>query len=268
MDILERPPLAFDESLPYGPDPNQFAHMRFPAIRERSPLLFVIHGGFWRSEYDLSHMDHLCAALTAKGIVTANIEYRRIGNNGGGWPGTLQDIGLACDHLLQLFSSDPRIDTKNVLACGFSAGGHLALWLASRHRVPESSTLQNFGNKRIARAISLAGVCDLRTAWRERLGGGVVDELVGSPIKYPDRYLAGSPIELLPTNTANVLIHGTSDPIVPISQSELYIQRAQQVGDRPLFTRLDGYGHFELIDPESGAWAQVMESILDQFKND
>lgn len=268
MDILERPGPGFDKSITYGSDPQQFAQLRFPTKRGRFPLLFVIHGGFWRSEYDLSHMDHLCAALTEEGVVTANLEYRRIGNKGGGWPGTFQDVSLGCDRLLQLFSSDPRVDSKNVSVCGFSAGGHLALWLTGRHRVPESSIFRNNASNRITRSISLAGVSDLRTAWKQRLGNGVVEQLVGPPDKYPDRYLAGSPIELLPTNAVQVLVHGTIDPIVPISQSELYVQKAKQLGDHPQFTKLDGYGHFELIDPESEAWPQVMEVIIGQINGD
>jgi acetyl esterase/lipase len=268
LGILDRPHPAFDKSVAYGSDPQQFAEVRFPAERGRFPLLLVIHGGFWRSEYDLSHMGSFCAALTERNVVTANLEYRRIGNEGGGWPGTFQDVSLACDQLLQLFSSDHRIDVKNASVCGFSAGGHLALWLTSRHRIPESSTIRNMGSTRITRAISLAGVCDLRTAWKQRLGNGIVDQLIGSPDKHPERYLAGSPIELLPTQTEQVLIHGTMDPIVPISQSELFVQKARKLGDNPRFAKLDGYGHFELIDPQSEAWPQVMESILSHLKSD
>jgi acetyl esterase/lipase len=207
-------------------------------------------------------MGHLCAALTKKGVVTCNIEYRRLGNDGGGWPGTFQDISQACDHLLEHFSTDPKIDLERVSVNGFSAGGHLALWAASRHRIPESSIFRNNARKRIASAVSLAGVCDLRMAWKQRLGNGVVDQLVGPPDIHAERYLEGSPIELLPTNTNQVLIHGTKDPIVPVSQSELYSQRAKQLGDHPQLIRLEGIGHFELIDPESEAWPIVQQAIL------
>jgi len=262
VDILERPSPRCDSRIAYGSDPLQFAEMRYPNAGGSFPLLFVIHGGFWRREYDLTHMSHLCAALTEKDIVTCNLEYRRLGDVGGGWPGTFQDINMACDRLMQIFSSDPRIDMKRISVTGFSAGGHLALWAASGHRIPESSIIRSNSSNRFANAISLAGVCDLRTAWKERLGNSVVDQLVGPPNEHPERYLEASPIELLPVNTGQLLIHGTDDPIVPIVQSERYNQRAIQLGDHPQFIRLQGIGHFELIDPKSRAWLKVENAIL------
>src|SRR2546425_7068660 len=88
--MFERPPPPFDKRVQYGQDPQHFAELRLPDGRGPFPFLFVVHGGFWQSEDDLSHIGHLCAALTSKGIITCNLEYRRLGNPGGGWPGTFQ----------------------------------------------------------------------------------------------------------------------------------------------------------------------------------
>jgi acetyl esterase/lipase len=225
--------------------------------------LFVIHGGFWQSAYDLSHIGHLCAALTPKGIITCNLEYRRLGDSGGGWPGTFQDVSLATDHILETISSDSRVDAARTAVLGHSAGGHLALWLASRHRVSKASPLHGAQKYRLGSAVSLAGVCDLRVAWKQRLGNGVVARLMGgTPDQYPDRYDAGSPIELLPTGTRQVLVHGTADNVVPVSQSEKFVKRAEQVGEHPTLVKLDGVGHFELIDSESEEWSAVIGAVL------
>jgi dipeptidyl aminopeptidase/acylaminoacyl peptidase len=106
-------------------------------------------------------------------------------------------------------------------------------------------------------------VCDLRTAWNQRLGNGAVGRLIGgTPVQHPDRFDAGSPIELLPSGSRQVLIHGTDDDIVPISQSEKFVEKAEQLGDRPTLVRLEGVGHFELIDPESDAWSKVAGAVL------
>jgi acetyl esterase/lipase len=225
--------------------------------------LFVIHGGFWQSAYDLSHIGHLCAAFTHRGIITCNIEYRRLGNSGGGWPGTFQDLSLATDHILETLSSDPRVDLAKRAVVGHSAGGHLALWLVGRHRVPKDSPLYGSEKYRIGSAVSLAGVCDLRIAWKQRLGNGAVERLMGGvPDQYPDRFNAGSPIELLPSGSRQVLIHGTDDEIVPISQSEKFVERAERLGDQPSLIRLKGIGHFELVDPESNVWSKVAGAVL------
>jgi acetyl esterase/lipase len=225
--------------------------------------LFVIHGGFWQSAYDLSHIGHLCAAFTRKGIITCNLEYRRLGDPGAGWPGTFQDVSLASEHILETISSDPRVDAARTAVLGHSAGGHLALWLISRHRISKASPLHGAQKYRLSSAVSLAGVCDLRAAWSQRLGNGVVARLIGgTPDQYPDRYHAGSPIELLPTGTRQVLVHGTADDIVPVSQSKDFVERAEELGEHSTLVKLDGVGHFELIDPESDAWSAVVGAVL------
>jgi acetyl esterase/lipase len=262
-DILERPPPPFDERVQYGEDHQHFAELRFPVGRGPFPYLFVIHGGFWQSAYDLSHIGHLCAALTGEGIITCNVEYRRLGDPGGGWPGTFQDIGLATERISEIISQDPRVDTSRTAVIGHSAGGHLALWVVSRHRVPKASALFSAQRYRLGGAVSLAGVCDLRTAWKQRLGNGIVTSLMGgTPEQHPDRYDSGSPIELLPALTKQVLVHGTDDNIVPVSQSEKFVERAQQLGEHPTLVKLGGTGHFELIDPESDVWSSVAYAVL------
>jgi acetyl esterase/lipase len=266
INILERPPPPFDKRVRYGPDPQHFAEMRLPEGQGPFPFLFVIHGGFWQSAYDLKHIGSLCAALTRGGIITCNLEYRRLGDPGGGWPGTFQDIELAVDKILQMFSSHRRIDTSRTAALGHSAGGHLALWLSGRQNVPARSPLHRAEEENLSKVFSLAGVCDLRTAWKERLGNGAVERLMGgTPEQYPDRYDAGSPIEILPTATTQVLIHGTADSIVPISQSERFVERAGEMDEHPILEKLEGVGHFDLIDPESQAGSTVVEAVLSQL---
>jgi acetyl esterase/lipase len=247
----------------YGKDSRQFAELRFPKGRGPFPLLFVVHGGFWQAHYDLSHIGHLCAAFTSEGVITCNIEYRRIGNPGSGWPGTFQDINLATRGILETMSNDLRFDSAHTAIIGHSAGGHLALWLVGSHRISKDSPLHDDKKLGIRGAISLAGVSDLRLAWRQKLGHGIVTRLMGgTPDEHPDRYNAGSPIELLPTGARHVLVHGAADDIVPVSQSEVFVERAEKLGDRSTLVKLDGTGHFELIDPESEAWPSVARAVL------
>jgi len=261
--ILDRASPPFDLRISYGSDPSQFAELRFPNGKGPFPLLFVVHGGFWQSGYDLSHIGHLCAAFTSKGMITCNIEYRRIGNPGGGWPGTFQDISLATHNIVQTTSSDLRFDHARTAILGHSAGGQLALWLAGSHRISRGSPLHMNQKQAITKSISLAGVSDLRLAWKQKLGHGIVTRLMGgTPNEFPDHYDAGSPIELLPTGASQALVHGTNDDTVPISQSEAYVEKAENLGDWPTLVKLNGVGHYELIDPESEAWPPVARAVL------
>lgn len=266
-DVLERRPEDFDKLIRYGESRQHFAELRLPDGQGPFPLLFVIHGGFWQNKYDLSHISHLCAALTGKGVVTCSLEYRRLGDPGGGWPGTFHDVSLGIDRIMEKLVTDRTVDFSRTGVIGHSAGGHLALWLVSRHNVPKGSPLHSKGKSALSRAVSLAGVSDLREAWSERLGNGVVARLMGgAPDQYRDRYEAGSPIELLPSGARVVLVHGSSDSIVPISQSERFFDKAVMLGDHPKLVRLKGVGHFELIDPLSTAWGNVEQAVLSIFE--
>jgi dipeptidyl aminopeptidase/acylaminoacyl peptidase len=163
-------------------------------------------------------------------------------------------------------SNDPRFDRCRTAIVGHSAGGHLALWFVGSHRINKTSQLHSGQVQHVGGAVSLAGIADLRLAWSQKLGRGIVTRLMGgTPNEHPDRYDAGSPIELLPTGARHVLVHGTVDDTVPISQSEAFVEKGEKLGDRSTLVRLEGVGHFELIDPESAAWPAVVRAILSVF---
>jgi acetyl esterase/lipase len=205
----------------------------------------VIHGGYWRAGYDLAHIGHLCEALTRQGLATWSLEYRRIGNPRGGWPGTLDDVRTGAAHLEKI-SAERSLDLKRVVAMGHSAGGHLVLWLAKQNAIA------------LRGLVALAPVADLRRAWELKLSNTVVADLLGgSPQDLPDRYRSASPIEVL---------HGANDDIVPLEISRQYVAAAKKNGDDSRLIEVAGAGHFELIDPRSSAWPAVKGAVLELVK--
>lgn len=258
--ILTHPTPPADARLVYGPDPAHFGDLRLPPGEGPFPVIVTIHGGFWRARYDLEHLGPLCAALTGLGVATWNIEYRRLGQTGGGWPGTFHDVLFAIEHLRHVLLFYP-LDLGNISVLGHSAGGHLALWAASAPRLEESHPLYLGDALPLKRVIALAGVADLRRAWELGLSEGVVGELLGgSPAEMPDRYASASPIELLPLRVEQWLIHGQEDEIVPVEISRAYHEAARARGDNASLIELPGMGHFEPIDPRSAAWEAVREA--------
>lgn len=248
--------------LPYGPDPLHFGDLRLPAGRGPHPVAVVMHGGFWKALYDLDHMAPACANLAARGVATWNIEYRRISQPGGGWPGTCEDVARAVDHVREL-AHTYELDLDRVISLGFSAGGHLALWAAARHRIPTSDPRHSDISLPLRAAVSLAGVCDLRQAWELRLSNRIVETFMGgSPAAVPERYAAASPADLVPLGVRQVLVHGTADENVPFAISRDYCAAAQARGDAVTLLALPGTRHFELIDPHSREWPQITEAVL------
>ncbi|MBV9617466.1 MAG: alpha/beta hydrolase [Ktedonobacteraceae bacterium] len=248
--------------LTYGDEPFQFGDLYVPEDGERHPVVILIHGGFWRATYDLSLMTKLAQELVAKGIATWNIEFRRVGNNGGGWPGTLLDVAQASDYLMSI-ADDYKFDLQRVVAVGHSAGGHLALWLGTRNSLAKKNELANSETPlKLRGAVSLAGAMDLEHVWRLGLGNDAVAEFLnGSPEKVPERYAAASPLEHLPLGIEQVLIHGTEDDRVPLIVSQEYADRARSLGDTVKLIKLVGANHFVVIDPTAAAWSRVVDEI-------
>ena len=262
-EILEMPAPPADVRLHYGPDASQFGDLRLPQGAGPHRVAIVIHGGFWRAKYNLEHSGHLCEALRRAGIATWNLEYRRIGNPGGGWPGTFQDVAMGADYLRQI-AAQYHLDLTKVVAAGHSAGGHLALWLAARRRIPAGDPLASADPLKLRGVVSLAGVVDLRRAWELRLSDNVVEELMGGPPdKLAARYHTASPIELVPLGIPVRLIHGTEDSVVPIKISNEYQKAANRAGDDARLIVLGGADHFAPIDPRSSHWPVVEKAVRD-----
>jgi acetyl esterase/lipase len=227
------------------------------------PVVIGIHGGYYRARYGLGYFGHVCAALTEAGCATWNIEYRRLGNRGGGWPGTFQDVAAATDYLRTLAANGYPLDLDRVIAMGHSAGGHLAAWVAGRRRIAQGSPLYCPDPLPIKAVISLAGVLDLRRAWELRLSRGVVERLLGgSPRQVPLRYDSTSPVALLPLGVPmTTLVHGTGDTSVPYELSRRYARAAVASGDAAELVTLEDTGHFEIVDPRTEAWRSVLRSV-------
>lgn len=228
----------------YGAHPSQFGELVLPDGEPRG-VVVVIHGGFWKAAYDLSLGRPLAAALVEEGWVAWNLEYRRVGN-GGGAPGTFEDVAAGIDLLADL----DGFDTSTVLTLGHSAGGHLAAWAAGRPRprVP------------VTGVVSQAGVLDLVLAHEQRLGGGAVEALLGHPPGPGDRDL--DPYRQLPLAVPVRCVHGRDDESVPLEQSERYVAAATAAGADATLTAVGG-DHFVVIDPTTEAWELTLGLLAD-----
>ena len=258
-DINKLPVPTGAQRLSYGRDTSQFGELRLPKGKGPYPVVVVIHGGCWYSEYDLGHVANFNAALTQLGVATWSLEYRRIGNPGGGWPGTFVDVARGADHL-RVLARSYNLDLNRVIVLGHSAGGQLALWLAARRRLPKDSPLYSNNPLPLRGIVSLAGITDLRR-YRPNCGDAVNKLLGGPPEGVPDRYQQTSPMELLPLQVEQRLIQGTLDEIVPVDFSRDYEAAARKKGDRVRLSILPHAGHFDLIAPNSSAWPAVEEAV-------
>ncbi|MFZ0250989.1 MAG: alpha/beta fold hydrolase [Acidimicrobiales bacterium] len=242
------------EAIRYGPDRGQVAEVWRPEDAGAAPpVVVLIHGGFWRQQYTKRLMHRLARAVTARGWIAYNVEYRRVGRFGrGGWPETFEDVSDAIEALAHV----DGVDRRRVVTCGHSAGGQLALWAASARSTGDPERAAPCVG--VVGAASLAGVVDLERAARHAVGGGAVEALLGGgPDHVPERYRLASPAALLPLGTRQLLLHGLADGSVPAALSERYAADAVRWGDSAVYVPLPGVGHMEMISGRGTAFEEL-----------
>ncbi len=239
----------------YGDDESQYADLRMPS---GSPLATVVllHGGYWLPQYPAAQMVPLATRLTALGCATWNVEYRRTGA-GGGFPTTLSDVAAGIDLL-----GGPEVPDgldQNVVLLGHSAGGHLAVWAASRR----DSTPGGLSAVPVAGAISLSGVLDLTRAALDPRSAAPVQAFMGArPDEEPERYAQADPALLVPAACPVWAVHAEDDAVVPVEQSSGYVTTATAAGGRATFVTVPG-DHSSVIDPGAASFPDVRRLVVD-----
>ncbi|MBB4152769.1 acetyl esterase/lipase [Sphingomonas jinjuensis] len=257
--LLDRPHPQPSATVAYGDDQMQKADVWLPRGKGPFPVVLMVHGGCWQTEIaDRRIMDWIADDLVNSGVAVWNIDYRGVDRTGGGYPGTFADAAKAADQLA-VDAAKYNLDTRRIVAVGHSAGGHLALWLAGRARLPRTSPLWSASPLRIAHAISLGGLPDLEaTAASPDNGCGteVVSKLISG------HYADTSVPRLLPLGVPQDLVNGREDKIIPYRLATDYVTKAKAAGDTATLHTVPDTGHVELIAPETPAWAEAKRLIL------
>jgi acetyl esterase/lipase len=267
MDLQEYLALkgpAPDKRIMYGAAPSQFVELFKPAGPGPHPVVVLIHGGCWTVHFGgIEQMRNMAGALARQGIAVWNVEYRRYDEEGGGYPGMYQDVATAVD-LLKHEAKSSALDLSRIVAVGHSAGGHLAQWAVSRHKLPEWSPAWAPQPLKINTVISLGGLADLRNeaALIRRTCDRETAQIAGLPsASRPDVFADTSPAEMLPTGVHTILIHGEHDDISPTVTGENYARRAKAAGDQAEVLVLPGGSHYDEVSAESKAWGIVNTQI-------
>jgi acetyl esterase/lipase len=275
MDSMAAPPMTLQQylalsgpepsaHLAYGHAPSQYVELFVPPGSESHPVVVLVHGGCWVKEYaGITQMRDMAGALAAQGIAVWNVEYRRVDEEGGGYPGTYQDIASALD-LLRSSAAEYRLDTRRIVAVGHSAGGHLVQWLAGRVRIAPSSSLFATQPFRIRQVIALGSISDLRTRQdsQKRICGVDVVKLTGTiSAARTDVYSDTSPAELVPNGSHTVLINGELDTVSPPDTAADFAKRAIQAGDSVETLVLPQASHYDEVASTSAAWARIFPMI-------
>lgn len=260
-EVAALPAPPADHRIAYGDDPLQFGELRLPRGRSgKHPVIVLVHGGCWQGAYDIAHTRPMAAALAEAGFAVWSLEYRRIGNPGGGWPNTFADVARGTDHLRSLAESH-ALDLTRVIAMGHSAGGQLVLWLGTRGTLPAGHPLHAAAPLPLAGIVALAPIADM-ARYGAASGGcnSAVSPLMGgTPAEHDDRYAAVDPIRRLPLAAPAQLVHGTLDRTVLPEQSTRFEAAARAAGGAAVtLVPLDGAAHFDVIAPTSPHWPRIV----------
>ena len=229
----------------------------------------MVHGGCWTTEIaDRSIMNWIADDLARRGIAVWNIDYRGVDRPGGGYPGTFRDVAAAAD-ALRGQAKAYNLDLRRLVAVGHSAGGHLALWLAARAKLPTGSPLRTNNPLPIHHVVSLGGLQDLEQDRAETNGCGseVIDQLVGPPSMSSRQVYADTSLpRLAPIGVPHTMVNGDRDRIIPTHFAATYATKMRAKGDRVTVRIVPGQGHVELIAPETPAWAAAVAAIAEHSK--
>lgn len=263
-DLLKRPRPKADATISYGPAAEQKVDVWLPKGKAPHKVVLMVHGGCWQTSIaDRTLMDWIADDLRSHGYAVWNIDYRGVDRDGGGYPGTFRDAAAAAD-ALRTHAKQFNLDTGRVVAVGHSAGGHLALWLAGRAKLPKGSPLATNAPLKVARVISLGGLPDLEaTAASPDNGCGteVIAKLVGNPPHYADTSVP----RLLPLGVPQDLVNGREDRIIPYRMATDYVAAAKAKGDTVALHTVPDTGHVELVAPDTPAWAETRRLIAGAF---
>jgi len=261
-EAFELPQPEADEIIAYGPDARHYGELRLPDGEGPFGVAVIVHGGCWLSAYDQGYMAAFAEAVTALGWATWTIAYRRVGETGGGWPNTFLDAAAAVDHLPELAASHP-LDLDRVVTVGHSAGGHLALWLAARPRLAETSPLYRPRPQPVGGVLALAAAADLEfLSAQESCDNAATLLMEGTPLDHPDRYADGSMMGMVPLGLPQILVNGELDDTWSAPADRYYLAAAA-AGDSVEKRIMPDAGHFELVIPDSVHWDVVRKALVD-----
>lgn len=258
--------------LSYGSNALQFGELRLPPGNGPFPLVILIHGGCWERQLapdvpeaitSFQLLSPGATSLTAEGYATWNIEYRRVGNDGGGWPNTFLDVGAATD-FVRAIAHDRHLDLKRVVILGHSSGGQLALWDAARFKLPKSSVLHAEYPLKVEDVVSVDGPADLAAFWplqQQMCGAPVITKLMGgSPEQQPKRYSQGAITGLAPIKVPQLLVE-RREPAPLLTAAQQYVVDAKKKGEEVTLVIQNGRSHFDSINPQSEDWNTVVTTI-------
>jgi acetyl esterase/lipase len=260
---MAQPQAKADARIAYGPSPAQVVDLFLPKGKGPHPVVVLIHGGCYLAEYQgLPQTSGVAADLAGRGYAVWNVEYRKLGEAGAGYPGTFLDVADAVD---QIRAEAPRyhLDAGKVVALGHSAGGHLALWAAARHRLPKSSPLWRENPLPIRAVVSLGGIGDLKgqgDVFAGACGAEPIPAIIGKATR-ENPYADTSPAELLPLGVRVVMISGAFDHVMPPFTGRAFVEKLRKAGDSAEVIAIPDAGHFDVVMPTTEAWKTVAATL-------
>ncbi|MCY3832226.1 MAG: alpha/beta hydrolase [Chloroflexi bacterium] len=259
-DYQRFPTVTPDHTYAYGAHSQQFGELTLPRAAPPHPLIVLIHGGGYRELYDLKPLGSVVAALADRGFAVWNIEYRRFGN-GGDYPQMFLDVSAAADYLPQL-AARHELDLSRVISMGHSAGGHLALWLAGRHKIETTSPLFVAEPLAVHGALALAPLADVSHGSESELSSDALLAVMGgTATSAPPAYGNGCPRQLLPLGARQQIIVGSEDKAM-LANAQRYADVATSAGDEVDLQVIEGVGHFEIVAVDTDAWAEVRNAAV------
>lgn len=203
-------------------------------VEGKVPVVLAIHGGSWVSG-DKSKMADFGDLLASQGYAVVAPSYRLAPKFI--YPAQIEDVRAAA-RWIGANAERFDLDAGRIVSLGISAGGQLAALLAVQEKK---------NAPKITAVVDLYGPMDF-TAKPDNTNPEaektVSTYLGATPDKSPKLYAEASPVtHVSPGDPPFLIIHGTADKVVPISQSEEMVDALKENGVPVVFYTMEGVGH-------------------------
>jgi len=228
------------------------------------PVAVYLHGGGWTiGDKEKANQNPEGKALLAQGYLLAALDYRLAPEYH--FPAMIEDVKCAI-RSLRAHAAGYGLDAGRIGVWGFSAGGHLAALLGTTDEIAGYDVGQYLDqSSRVQAVVDFYGPADLRLPLTGE-AYGLVGDAFGTNDPHAPVLVLGSPVTWVsPDDPPFLILHGDSDTLVPLRQSQELFERLTAAGvPAELVVVTNGRHDFGKDDIQPSR-AELVQRVVDFF---
>jgi acetyl esterase/lipase len=252
-DAAQTNGVTVEENVPYATVNGTELHLDIFEPPDRGsqtrPAILLLHGGGWTS-FDKSTMRKLGEFFARSGFVAVAADYRlfNVKDPVNRWPAQLDDVQRAV-RWVRANAGKYGVNPERMGAFGHSAGAQLASLLGMEETRDNSDPALAKYSSRVQAVVDASGPTDFTTD-RDPDGDAFLTSFLGGDFAtHPELWREASPVfHVSKGDAAFLILHGTKDQNVPISQAQELLDKLKAAKVKASLVKFDDGHVFETAD--------------------